>query len=214
MRQRMPTVRKKEMSVSEDLKDYIFALGKFIHLYSAVERMWHEAFRSISRIPISVARAMVGSARGGDLVAMTRRVAKVKKMNKRNLEELENLSVQFHAIAEFRDRLIHRNSEIREKIIYSTNKSSAKSKEDFEYIEFTIDDLQRASMDLASIEFRLTLFVPRLAVAAIPHSHDWFFEPWRYKRLELKTPYRSQTKSTKSGSSQRNALIKNAKIKK
>lgn len=204
----VPKIKKRRSRV-EATKDYFFSLGKFIHFYALAESHWHLAFRAIADIPEEVSRALVGNVRGGDLIGSTKRVAKIRKLGEEQLEELEYLSAQFNLISEFRDRLVHRSALPNIKIITSTNYESAKSLEDLEILEFTEYDLMYAAIDLTNIAARLSLFVPELAARVPPYSIDWYFEPWRYKRIQPQTPNRQpKPKRPQSHGHQRRASPK------
>ncbi|HTE16353.1 MAG TPA: hypothetical protein VK642_14860 [Burkholderiales bacterium] len=179
--------------ISARQKSYFYAIGRFIHFFSRVESALHVSFAEFASIPDPVARAIKRGSKSGELIAMIKGVIVATKMNEKDTKEIKTVFDQFEAIAQFRDRVIHRGASVKtDGTFFSSNLATMKTPELWEFTTFTVQDIRNATDDLIRINLRILRIAFDLPMRAMKSRARGLFLPWRYKPVKLQTP-RSQT---------------------
>lgn len=185
---------------------YYGKFGHFVNQFANVEAIVHFfCWRTIG-IPDDQGRVITGGMRLHDVIEITKRLARAKKLPAETQQNITRLFSQLSLISSLRDRLIHRGVNISGDDIVSSNERTARFKEDIEILRLSVRDIEAASLDLAYIFIQfLGLARPRLMGRKL--SSELAQEPWLYKPRQPETPHRPPRKARRSRGRRRGASV-------
>jgi hypothetical protein len=180
--------------------DYFRTFGYFMNQFANVEAMVHALLRRITSLPDKEARVISGGMRLGDVIDITRRLARVRNLPPKPVALMEKAFQQLALIGNLRDKLVHRGASISVSgdEITSSNARTVRFKEDTEILKLSVQDIEAAALDLGVIFIRfLTLYHsgPNFEKAALRAMLK--DEPWLYKPRQPETPHRQPREDRK-----------------
>jgi hypothetical protein len=169
--------------------EYYIEFGRFIYWYARVEAVAHALFEFCIGASKEEARAISGGLRFGDIRNITKRLAKVRKLDIGLQTEIDQLFSQIGEISKLRDTLVHRGAEVVAGVIWSTNLATSKSDEDIEILKLNLSDITAAKTDCLRIFARIDRI---LQPDFYQHREamEWLAQPWLYKHRSAETPNR------------------------
>jgi hypothetical protein len=186
-------------------KEYLTALGQFIHHFSAAENMVHMGFYVAANLPQEVASIVKKDASTAAIISMIKALLSRSPLGSVERADVLKCIEQLGVISEFRNRVIHRGASASESgNLVADNLATMRSIESLELFEFSISDVKDAADDL----LRITL---RLMDALFPHTkrkNTAAFEsalhaPWRHKRFSPRMPHQRPPEERPSRKPQR-----------
>jgi hypothetical protein len=170
--------------------EYYTEFGRFIYWYARVEGIAHALFEYCMGASKEEARAISGGLRFGAIRNITKRLAKVRKLDAAVQTEIDQLFRQIADIAKLRDTLVHRGAEVVADVIWSTNLATSKSDEDIEILKLNLSDITAAKTDCLRIFARIDRIL-QPTFYQHPEAIEWLAQPWLYKYRPPETPNRS-----------------------
>lgn len=186
-----------EKSIEARRSEYFETLGRFVDAFTHAEKIVHLSFEPHSGFTHEVARTIKGGMKLSDLIALIKRLLVANNAPKETLNEFSTIFDQLSIISQFRDSIIHRGIYMNDDGALSVNNfATAKSIDQFEIANFSLDDIRCATRDLQKITDRI------IRVTWGMH-HDlqisWDLDgPWLYKQVQLRNP-RQQPRSKTPG---------------
>jgi hypothetical protein len=188
------TARVRRQGIIESARDkrreqYTNALGRFVDSYAHTESLVHLMFPRLAKLDRTVAMAIKGSMRLGELTGLTKRIMVARKWPPEDRKEVADALDHLNSISSFRDSVLHRGAELeKDGTLLSTNAATLKAIDLLEFVTFNVSDIDNATADLRQIRTRLILVTyKRHLKNYTPESVQAVRVPWRYKPVKRET---------------------------
>jgi hypothetical protein len=162
---------------------YFYTLGRLIHEFGKTELLILVALRQYAGLSDKRARDLLGDVSPARCAQAFKRISSDKPQTEQ--KEIADLLGQYSVIRTLRDHCAHRTADRQSNGTYvASNEATSKRDEDNEYLEFTIDDIWNATIDLNGI-------IARLSDITMPGSPNRFpveVPPWKYKQKPIQKP--------------------------
>jgi hypothetical protein len=178
----MSTTDPYEGTTSEQFTpEHLQAIGQFVTTYGNLESQFIDAFIRYSGIPVDIARAALGGSRVKDIIAATKRVMAIRKVDEKAVRDFNEVQTLFDPISTFRDKVVHRVWLVNTaKGPVVMNVSGAKSIAGIVQEAISTDDLKRKNDEAVDLGIRTMRHSLTLEL--------WQALPWHY-RLALPPPW-------------------------
>jgi hypothetical protein len=181
---------------TDSASSYFESLGRFIAAYAVAEAAVHELARSLSKLPEAKARVIFAGMRLSDLADRIRAMQRIDS-NEGETLEVESCLVQLDAIADMRNKLVHRYVSYQFGQLVVSNMFTAKSREGIQHEFLTRPDLDNMAADCRRIFVRLVNLAD--GKKHPPEEEAVLRLPWQYKPAQP-TP---EGKSPRTGRKER-----------
>ena len=173
-------------------ESYFKHLGEFVHAFAQTEATIHLVFHVFAQIEADTANIIKNETTASNVSKMIKALAVANDFEEKIIAEITVLFDQFATISEFRHKVLHRGAiphDSEPDTFVSNNAPTARSIASFEISTFRLADLLSATTDLRFIGLRLLAAAMPTVHPLNPALATHAISPWRYKRVEPRTPY-------------------------